>query len=493
METDETAELHEPGALGWPRTAARAVAGSGRRGDATSALWKQNQHLRQAIALFDRLTAMALAGAGVAEVTEALAASLGQGVVVFDPVLEPLASAGFGDLARAGTGSPVEMADAVAAGDAGPAGTDGAGGAGFLAWELDDPRLREVFETAAVKRLPLRLPSLPGSPFAGEYVLAPIAAGDDVLGFLAVTSDHGAVGEELDLLNVQHAASIYALALLQAHRDSELRARYKRELVEGLLLGRPSRPKAAELAVLAGLVPDAPYWVIAVAPASGGGAEGREATAEQPPLAALARSLDDRVPGTVAVPRSDHVAVLVASLDPAEREHQPGTPSTLARIGEELATFLGRRFPGQAFAIGASSRVPDPSGLGAAAEQAQRALSVALRMGVAGRVTTYDDLGIHRLLLHVPQDELRTFAHDVLGRLLAYDREHRSSLALTLATYLHANENLRRTAAEMHLHVNTVNYRIRRIEAITGLGLADPRQRLLAQVAVEALRVLSAE
>jgi len=187
------------------------------------------------------------------------------------------------------------------------------------------------------------------------------------------------------------------------------------------------------------------------------------------------------------------VAVLVASLDPAEREHQPGTPSTLAGIGEELATFLGRRFPGQAFAIGASSRVPDPSGLGAAAEQAQRALSVALRMGVAGRVTTYDDLGIHRLLLHVPQDELRTFAHDVLGRLLAYDREHRSSLALTLATYLHANENLRRTAAEMHLHVNTVNYRIRRIEAITGLGLADPRQRLLAQVAVEALRVLSAE
>ncbi|HUZ21329.1 MAG TPA: helix-turn-helix domain-containing protein [Acidimicrobiales bacterium] len=480
METDETAELHQPGPLGWPRAAA-AGAPAGRHGHAASALWKQNQHLRQAIALFDRLTAMALAGAGVAEVTEALATALGQGVVVFDPVLEPLASAGFGELARTGTGSPVEMAEAAA--DA---------GAGFPAWQLDDPRLREVFETAAVKRLPLRLPSLPGSPFAGEYVLAPIAAGDDVLGFLAVTSDHGAVGEELDLLNVQHAASIYALALLQAHRDAELRARYKRELVEGLLLGRPTRPKAAELAVLAGLVPDAAYWVIAIAPAPpiSVGAGEREPAPEQSPLAVLARSLDDRDPGTVAVPRSDHVAVLVASLDPAG-DDQP--PATLARTGEELASFLGRRFPGQAFAIGASSRVPDPSGLGAAAEQAQRALSVALRMGVAGRVTTYDDLGIHRILLHVPQDELRTFAQDVLGPLLAYDREHRSSLAPTLATYLQANEHLRRTAGVMHLHVNTVSYRIRRIEAITGLALADPSQRLLAQVAVEALRVLSVD
>lgn len=40
-------------------------------------------------------------------------------------------------------------------------------------------------------------------------------------------------------------------------------------------------------------------------------------------------------------------------------------------------------------------------------------------------------------------------------------------------------------ARMLHLHTNTVVYRVARIEAITGLDLGDPDDRLVAHVAVK--------
>jgi DNA-binding PucR family transcriptional regulator len=40
----------------------------------------------------------------------------------------------------------------------------------------------------------------------------------------------------------------------------------------------------------------------------------------------------------------------------------------------------------------------------------------------------------------------------------------------------------------LHLHTNTVAYRIARIETITGLDLNDPDDRLIAHVAVKIIK-----
>jgi sugar diacid utilization regulator len=418
----------------------------------------ESEPLRQTIALFDRLTAMALTGADVTEITDALSSWLGQVVVVFDPLL---------DIVAAASPDGGRKRDRPVAAQLNP-----------LGWNLEDARLREAFETAAGKHLPLHLPSIPGTPFGAECVLAPICVGDELLGFLAVTRQPSTSGQDLDLLRVQHAASTYALVLFQAERDAELQARYRRELVEALLAGHLPHAKAAELAVVAGLIPDVPYWVVALSPT------GNSATSGEPLpsiLASLSKMLDARAPGTVAVPRSDHVTIFVPCLG------EPGSAETrsLSSYGAGLKRLLAERHPGVSFAIGASSRVPDPSALAAADEQAQRALEVVRRLGVAGQITSYDELGVHRLLLHVPPEELRLFAEEVLGELVAYDRTRGASMTETLATYLRTGENLRRTAAEMILHVNTVSYRMRRVEAISGLDLSDPAQRLLARVALD--------
>lgn len=62
-----------------------------------------------------------------------------------------------------------------------------------------------------------------------------------------------------------------------------------------------------------------------------------------------------------------------------------------------------------------------------------------------------------------------------LGRLLGPLEEHPDLLS-TVDTYLRLGLDRRSTAAAMHLHPNTVDYRVRRSVALTGLDPADPQQ-----------------
>ena len=109
-------------------------------------------------------------------------------------------------------------------------------------------------------------------------------------------------------------------------------------------------------------------------------------------------------------------------------------------------------------------------------------------MGRAGRVVAFGDLGIHRLLLQVPDlAELRGFADEVLGKLSAAGSDQAPVYLATLACYFRENASPQRASQVLHVHPNTVTYRIRRVEEITGLDLGSYRDRLMAQVALEIL------
>lgn len=55
-------------------------------------------------------------------------------------------------------------------------------------------------------------------------------------------------------------------------------------------------------------------------------------------------------------------------------------------------------------------------------------------------------------------------------------------MAETVLAYLNAFGDVRAAAAELHVHPNTLRYRIRRAEDLTGLDLSRPDQRLLAML-----------
>ncbi|MET0136036.1 MAG: helix-turn-helix domain-containing protein, partial [Kibdelosporangium sp.] len=83
-----------------------------------------------------------------------------------------------------------------------------------------------------------------------------------------------------------------------------------------------------------------------------------------------------------------------------------------------------------------------------------------------------DEVAAHRLLLAAVPNELRmSFRSRVLGPVLAYDTEHRSELAHTLRVFLECSGSWAHASAELHVHVNTLRYRIGRVAELTGRDL----------------------
>jgi purine catabolism regulator len=75
---------------------------------------------------------------------------------------------------------------------------------------------------------------------------------------------------------------------------------------------------------------------------------------------------------------------------------------------------------------------------------------------------------------------MATFQDEALGSLIEYDQNHGADLIHTLEAFFAANCSPKEAASLLHVHRNTVLYRLERIADITGLDLnaSDIRLRL---------------
>ncbi|WP_392872169.1 PucR family transcriptional regulator [Streptomyces sp. LN499] len=148
----------------------------------------------------------------------------------------------------------------------------------------------------------------------------------------------------------------------------------------------------------------------------------------------------------------------------------------LAAVREPLSAGLaddGR------LTLGVSAAVHSPEGLRGALEEARHARRVAAAR--PGRVCAagHHELASHVLLLpFVPDDVRRAFTARLLDPLRDYDRRHRAELIPTLEAFLDCDGSWTRCAARLHLHVNTLRYRVGRIEQLTGRDLSRLEDKL---------------
>lgn len=106
-------------------------------------------------------------------------------------------------------------------------------------------------------------------------------------------------------------------------------------------------------------------------------------------------------------------------------------------------------------------------------------------------VTYFGDLGLYQLLTHLGTNpEASRFYRKTLGRLLAFDKEKHAELVATLEGFFACHGNLSQTAARLHIHRNTLTYRLEQISNITQLDLDDPDARFSLQLALKLRPIL---
>jgi hypothetical protein len=107
----------------------------------------------------------------------------------------------------------------------------------------------------------------------------------------------------------------------------------------------------------------------------------------------------------------------------------------------------------------------------------------------AGEVVTLKETITDVLLRSITvllQDE-RTQRDPRLHALLAYDGSHNAELVSSVYAYLVCFGDVRHAAGQLHIHPNTLRYRLRRAAELSGLDLADADTRCLLQLQLRAL------
>lgn len=318
-----------------------------------------------------------------------------------------------------------------------------------------------------------------------QRVAIAVRAGDEVLGSIWAAMDGEVTPERSAAL--RDAASLVALHMLRVRAGADVQRRLRTDLVSSVLEGAAGARDALGRLGLAGR----PVVVLALAlrhePSAEhehepdpGGASTLERAAD-----ALAVHLSAAVPASAVAVVGGIVHALVPlpgnGSEPEERA---------ARLAGEFCERLGTRLP---VVVGVGGVGSDISAIVASREAATRAMRV-LRDGVAPggetrSVARLADVYTQSLLL-----ELRDLAAarderpvGPIALLLDYDERHDSGLAETLDAWLNANGDVRAAASALFIHPNTLRYRLRRLEQVSGLDLADPEQRFGAALQLRLL------
>jgi hypothetical protein len=166
--------------------------------------------------------------------------------------------------------------------------------------------------------------------------------------------------------------------------------------------------------------------------------------------------------------------------------------TTCCVLGATGRVIAGPDAPDRALLAGRfrkADRLPEvvvtPAGpvtlLSAAARAGHRMVSWFL--AVAGDHEDWEP--VRRELAAVPEELRRSFRSRVLGPVLDYDAAHRSELVHTLRVFLRHSGSWSQTAAELHVHVNTLRYRIGRIAELTGRDLSTFPDRVDLYLALD--------
>jgi purine catabolism regulator len=288
----------------------------------------------------------------------------------------------------------------------------------------------------AAHLIPSALSSPPTVP--GGYVL-PVSGPRGTVGYVLALESPDAAPAGVSV--VQHIATVAALQLSMLAHEREMLRREGAETLAEMLQGGLDRPVVARRLAAKGFAAGAGLQLAVLRPR-------REAADSGGVADALADALADAGLPHLILRQQDELVVL---LHGDERARAALAGALDATVG------LSRPFP-----AGAPVAV--------ARREAQWALD---RAAEAGRdVVSYGDDRTERWLTSDSAD-LLALVEQVLGPVIGYDAAHAGDLVTSVRVWLEHDRQTERAAAALHIHPNTLLYRVRRFEQISGRSLGS--------------------
>ncbi len=172
---------------------------------------------------------------------------------------------------------------------------------------------------------------------------------------------------------------------------------------------------------------------------------------------------------SIIVPRSDKLIVLIP-LNDNDLDNEQNCLTIAHNIRKQIAA----RVSGVTTTIGIGSVCRNLFDLRTSYLEATEAINIGRIALGKDRVINFKDLGVFLLLPKLMRDspKLNTLLAFWLGKIVDYDRAKGTELLKTLETYFDTDCDINETSARLHIHRNTLRYRLDKVEELTeGRGL----------------------
>jgi len=160
-------------------------------------------------------------------------------------------------------------------------------------------------------------------------------------------------------------------------------------------------------------------------------------------------------------------------------------PSIEPRHIENLASTIADTISGEFYThvvIGIGTTVDNLKDLARSFKEAQTALEVGKVFDTEKTISSYDSLGIARLIYQLPTTLCETFLKEVFkrGSIESLDQE----TLFTIQRFFENNLNVSETSRKLFVHRNTLVYRLEKIKKITGLDLREFDHAIIFKIAL---------
>jgi purine catabolism regulator len=335
---------------------------------------------------------------------------------------------------------------------------------------------------------PRALGARPAAPFwlaaennSPEALVVPLRLHGTPAGYLVL----GGPGDvtDLDRQVAERAARVLGIELAKQRAVTEAQLRLQGDFLDDLLSGSyPSEEAMLARARWMGHDLSRSHVLLAVSLEE---MADREAGSQRLQAADLVRTEVLRLaPGALLRERQDRLAVALP-------RSAPPTSEEALELAERLRKRLASLLTGGHVTVGVGRHHGGISGLALSFREAEQALAIGRALLGGDCSVHFEHLGVQRLLFQLRDNpELASFYEDLLGKLQAHDERQGAELVNTLEAFFECHGNHVRTAQRLHLHRNTLLYRLDRAKQVLGVDLDDAETRLALQVALKIGRVI---
>ena len=306
-----------------------------------------------------------------------------------------------------------------------------------------------------------------------NVIVSPIVGGGEVLGCIVVKAEHRPL-DSVDEAAADTAALVAAAEFLKERALEESEIRSRSDILDQLLDGRV--PSGAS--TLSALRPP-----VGLAVGSLGVRRETVNVRNSRTLVAIAQEILERSTTSALVTARDDLVVIIWSLSGSGA-------GDIERELRAIASKVERIAHGCTPTFAICSRVGALGELSEAFDEARIGIAVRGQLGRHEPVFNVSQLGAFRLILKsATEEDVARLCRDVLSSVLEHDARRGTELLRTFRTYLHLGSSAKAAADALNVHPHTIQYRLDRLQTLTGMSLGHPDDRLTLEIA---LRVIDA-